>query len=232
MGKVFFVSGIDTGTGKTIATGMMARSLHLKGRRVATVKMVQTGCHGFSEDLDEHRRLMGVRSLPEDDAGLTFPQTFDFPASPHLAAALEHRTVDVAKIVECVGTVSKNYEYTLVEGAGGLAVPLTERLLTIDFAAEQGWPVILVCSGKLGSLNHAILSLEAIKGRGMALAGVIYNYCADADETIDHDSERMLAKFMAGFGFDASIVRLGFVDGTHPEKAAMPDFGVLFGVTC
>ena len=230
MGKVFFVSGIDTGVGKTIATGMMARFLVRKGRRAATVKMVQTGCHDFSEDLDEHRKIMEIGPLPEDRTGLTFPQTFDFPASPHLAAELEGRAVDVDRIAECVRKVAGNYEITLVEGAGGLAVPLTKTLLTVDFAAAQGWPVILVCSGKLGSLNHALLSLEAIKGRGMALAGIVYNYCKDADETIDLDSEKTLQEFVARYGFDAPIVRLGRVDSSCPDRTPMSDFSGIFNI--
>lgn len=86
MGSVVFVSGIDTGVGKTVVTGLMARSLLRRGVHVATVKPVQTGNVGFSEDLEEHRRLMG-KSLPEDAQGLTAPQIFAFPASPHLAAA-------------------------------------------------------------------------------------------------------------------------------------------------
>ena len=87
--RVFFVSGIDTGVGKTVATGVMARWLLSRNISTATVKLVQTGCHEFSEDLDMHRAIMGIPPLPEDAAGLTAPQTFDFPASPHLAAALE-----------------------------------------------------------------------------------------------------------------------------------------------
>lgn len=171
MGKVYFVSGIDTGIGKTVATGMIARFLLGWNVRAATVKMVQTGCHGFSEDLELHRKLMGTPFLPEDLTGLTAPQIFDFPASPHFAAAREGRAVDTERIAGAVRQVAAKYDVTLVEGAGGLAVPLTEDLLTVDFAAGQNWPVLLVASGRLGSLNHILLSLEALRARKMRLAG-------------------------------------------------------------
>ncbi|MBR3506014.1 MAG: ATP-dependent dethiobiotin synthetase BioD [Lentisphaeria bacterium] len=224
---IYFVSGIDTGVGKTIATGVMARWLLQRKISVATVKLVQTGCHGFSEDLDMHRKIMGIPPLPEDKAGLTAPQIFDFPASPHLAASLERRTVDVEHIGECVRRVSAQYEVTLVEGAGGLAVPLTESLLTVDFAASELWPVILVCSGKLGALNHAILSVEALRHRDMDLAGVVYNYCADADPVIDRDTPRMIEHAMRRSGYPPALVRLGKWDPASND-ARLPDFSPVF----
>ena len=246
--RVYFVSGIDTGVGKTVATGVMASWLLRQNVSVATVKLVQTGCRGFSEDLDAHRAIMGIPPLPEDEAGLTAPQIFGFPASPHLAAALEGRTVDTARIAASVREVAARYDVTLVEGAGGLAVPLTESLLTVDFAAAQGWPVILVCSGKLGALNHALLSIEALKNRNMRLAGVVYNYCPDADPLIDEDTPRMIGHAMKRAGYPAAIVRLG-KRNTAPDPArevsvrgasvlpgggngpALPDFSPIFPET-
>jgi hypothetical protein len=103
-GRVYFISGIDTGVGKTVVTGLMARWLRATGRDVITVKMVQTGNTGFSEDLDAHRALAGMDRLPEDDLGLTAPQIFAFPSSPELAARLEGRTVDLEKIAHAVTT--------------------------------------------------------------------------------------------------------------------------------
>ena len=105
-GKVFFVSGIDTGIGKTMATGLMARSLAAAGHDVITVKLVQTGNDGFSEDIDAHRAICGGARFPEDDEGLTAPQIFKFPSSPLLAAALEGRTVDVEAISRAVSSPS------------------------------------------------------------------------------------------------------------------------------
>ena len=225
--RVYFVSGIDTGVGKTVATGVMARWLLGRGLAVATVKLVQTGCRGFSEDLNMHREIMGVPPLPEDAAGLTAPQIFDFPASPHLAAALERRTVDVDRIAECVRLVSAKYDVTLVEGAGGLAVPLTEDLLTVDFAAAERWRVILVCSGKLGALNHALLSVEALKHREMDLAGVVYNYCAEADPVIDEDTPRMIGRAMRQAGYPPALVRLGKW-AVASNNVRLPDFSPIF----
>ena len=138
--NVWFVSGIDTDAGKTVATGWLARRWMDEGFTVATVKLVQTGApDGRSPDIAVHRRIMGV-TLPEDAEGLTAPALFDYPASPHLAAAMEKRTLDLQAVLRAIETVSGRYDRVLVEGAGGLMVPLTEDLLTIELIA---WNEIL-----------------------------------------------------------------------------------------
>lgn len=208
MDPVYFVAGIDTGIGKTVATGLMAKSLQARGIDAITVKLVQTGNDGFSEDVDAHRAICGGRRFEEDGLGLTAPQIFKFPSSPELAARLEGRTVDLARIRTCVETCRKNHRVVLVEAAGGLHVPLTRDLLTVDFAAQEGWPTILVTCGRLGSINHTLLSLEALKTRGMRIAGLVYNWCPGTDPLIDEDTPEMTQNFMSRWGIPAPLVRI------------------------
>ena len=216
MGTILFVSGIDTGVGKTIATGAIAAQLLRDGRDVITMKMVQTGNDGFSEDIDAHRLMMG-RRFPEDDQGLTAPQIFHFPASPDLAGRLENRRLDLDHITRCANILAQHHELVLVEGAGGLAVPLDPDLtLAADYAAQQRWPLILVTSGKLGSINHTILSLEAARARHIPLAAVIYNYAPDADPIIDRDTPRTIARYLQAQHLDAPIVTLPQIIPGHP----------------
>ena len=136
-GEILFVSGIGTGVGKSVVTGELARRLRAAGRDAITVKLVQTGNVGRSEDLELHRRLMGGVRFPEDDAGLTAPQIFAFPASADLAARLEGRKVDLRRMVRSVNACARRHEVVLVESAGGLFVPLTAKTLTIDLAASE-----------------------------------------------------------------------------------------------
>ena len=226
-GKVIFVSGIDTGIGKTMATGLMARSLASAGRDVITVKLVQTGNDGFSEDIDAHRAICGGIRFPEDGEGLTAPQIFKFPSSPLLAAALEGRTVDVEAISRAVRECAARHEIVLVESAGGLDVPLTDELLSIDLAAREKWPLVLVSCGRLGSINHTLLSLEAAKARGMRVAGVVWNWCDGADPEIDADSVETTRRYLSRWGFPPVVVRIPRFDvgGPYPEV----DFSEVFG---
>ena len=219
MGRVYCVAGIDTGIGKTIATGLMARSLMARGVDVITVKMVQTGNDGFSEDIDAHRAICGGVHFPEDDEFLTKPQIFKFPSSPLLAAQLENRIVDLPTIAHAVETCAARHEIVLVEAAGGLHVPLTDDMLTIDFVARQKWPLILVTCGRLGSINHTLLSLESAKTRQMDVAGVVYNWYPDADPLIDQDTPETTRRYLAKWGYPPVVVRTPHVpaDGPYPD---------------
>ena len=196
-GEVIFVGGIDTEIGKTVVTGWLARQWIEQGREVITQKLVQTGCVGASDDILLHRRLMGSGLFDEDRDGTTMPALYAYPASPHLAAKLEGRALDLDAIAAATMRLRARYDTVLVEGAGGLLVPLTAELLTLDYVAAQGWPVILVTSGRLGSINHTLLSLEAIAARGVALHGIAWNGRDDgSDEVIAAESRRYLRQWM------------------------------------
>ncbi|MEG1006100.1 MAG: dethiobiotin synthase [Bacteroides sp.] len=196
--NVFFISGIDTDAGKSYATGFLARELNANGKRTITQKLIQTGNVGHSEDIDLHRKIMDIDFTEEDRAGLTMPEIFSYPASPHLASRLDNRPIDFDKIAEATRELSQRYEVVLLEGAGGLMVPLTDELLTIDYVAQQGYPLIFVTSGKLGSINHTLLSFEAIRSRGIELHTVMYNlYPTVEDKTIQEDTQAFIRKYMA-----------------------------------
>ncbi len=227
MNNIYFVTGIGTDVGKTIATGLLARYLRNTGVKVITAKLVQTGNIGRSDDLERHRRIMGVTSFPEDQEGLTAPQIFRFPSSPHLAAKLENRSVDLTEIRNAVNTLAERYDVVLTEGAGGLAVPLTEDLLTIDFAAQENWPIILVVSGYLGSLNHALLSLEAISARKIKIAGTIFNYSPGEFGIICDDTKRVIQKYLKTFGQSETIISVPRVDMNNPHDL---DFSEIFKI--
>lgn len=203
--NITLISGIDTGVGKSIVTGELARRLVKRGEDVITVKLVQTGNTGFSEDLELHRQLMGGVRFPEDDAGLTAPQIFSYPASAELAARLEGRRVDLKRIVNSVNLCAANHRYVLVESAGGLFVPLTAKTLTIDLAREQGWPVLLVANGRLGSINHTLAAIDALLNRSITLSGVVYNWSPDVPPEIDRDTPRAIRRYLKQRGVKAKV---------------------------
>ena len=189
MKGVYFVSSIDTDIGKTVATGVLAKQLLRQGKSVITQKPVQTGCQNIADDIAVHRKIMGIPMQEADKQRLTMPEIFSYPASPHLAARLDGRTLDLDKICTATQELAAQYEIVLVEGAGGLMVPLTENLLTINYIQQQAYPVILVTSGRLGSINHTLLSFTALKQYGIQLHSLIFNHIHDSkDETVAGDT--------------------------------------------
>lgn len=196
--QIYFISGIDTDAGKSYCTAWYARQLAQNGKRVITQKFIQTGNVGHSEDIDLHRRIMETGYLPEDREGLTMPEIFSYPCSPHLAARIDRRPIDFNKIERATLELARRYDIVLVEGAGGPMVPLTEEYLTIDYIAEKQYPLLFVTSGKLGSINHTLLSLEAIKNRGIRLDTVLYNlYPTVEDKTIQEDTMQYIKNYLA-----------------------------------
>ncbi|MFH4295281.1 dethiobiotin synthase, partial [Acinetobacter baumannii] len=192
-GQIYFVSGIDTEIGKTYATGFLAKLWTEQGKKVITQKLIQTGNADISEDIQKHREIMGQGWFQEDHDKLTMPEIFSYPASPHLATRLDNREIDFQKIENATKTLAERFEIVLLEGAGGLMVPLTTSLLTIDYVAQHQFPVILVTSGRLGSINHTLLSLEALKSRGLKLKALVYNLKDESkDPLISQDTSNYL----------------------------------------
>ena len=126
------------------------------------------------------------------------PEIFTYPCSPHLAAEIDKRAIDFNKIERATEALSEKYDAVLLEGAGGLMVPLTRDLLTIDYIAQKNYPLIFVTSGRLGSINHTLLSLEAIRKRGIRLHTLMYNlYPVSDDELIRRDTEDYIRTLLA-----------------------------------
>ena len=204
--SVLFISGIDTDIGKTYATGLLAKALMQKGINVMTQKLVQTGISkqvdgelGIADDILSHRQLMEIPLQPCDLDFTTCPYRYEKPASPHLSAALANQPLNIEAITEATKALQADYDVVLLEGAGGLLVPITTVLLTLDYIAEQGYPIVLVTSGRLGSINHTLLSLEAIKSRGLMIHSVIYNHIHDDAEQTDTEIANSTIEFLQAY---------------------------------
>jgi dethiobiotin synthetase len=207
-GGVLVIGGIDTGVGKTIATGLLARALIERGRSAITQKIVQTGCTGFPDDIMTHRMLMGVGLQDADREGKTCPYVFPYPASPHLAARMEGITIDIMDIRRATFALQKQYSMVLLEGTGGLLVPLSQDLLVADYIRDAGYPLLLVSSSRLGSINHTLLSLEACVRRGIAVKGLLYNRFREGDTAIGDDSRHMIDRYLKKYGLSAPVIDL------------------------
>ena len=206
---VYFISGIDTGIGKTYTTGYLAKLWNEQGKKTITQKLIQTGNTDISEDIEQHRKMMQMGWFPEDESKLTMPEIFTYPASPHLATKIDGREIDFQKIEDATQQLANKYEVVLLEGAGGLMVPLTTELLTVDYLAEKKFPVILVSSGRLGSINHTLLSLEALKQRDLNLHALVYNLKDESkDPLISKDTADYLKAYLAKYFPEAEWIEL------------------------
>lgn len=194
--ETIFVTGIDTDAGKSYATGWLANHIAATGRSVMTQKFVQTGNEGRSEDIELHRRIMH-RDMAAEEYALTAPMIFTYPSSPHLAARVDGREVDIKAIDEARKTLEERYDTLLVEGAGGMMVPLTERYLTIDYITDRRLDVALVTNAKLGSISHTLLALEAIERRGLNLQYLLYNTHFDTDPVIAPETRSYIRNYVA-----------------------------------
>lgn len=210
----YFVSGIDTDAGKSYATGILARMLAESGTKVITQKFIQTGNTDISEDIQLHRRLMGIPMQPVDLDRTTCPLIYRFPASPHLAASLEKTPVDTRIITAATRRLQEQYDIVLIEGAGGLMVPLSSfdptheppQKLTADYVARQKLPLLFVTSAKLGSLNHTLLSLEASRTRGIKIAALLWNLYPAGDPVIAADTRAYIADYLRIYYPQARII--------------------------
>lgn len=194
MKTTYFISGIDTDAGKTFATAWLAKKWKEEGKNVITQKFIQTGCRGISEDIESHRRLMGLPLQEVDHDGTTCPIILSYPASPHLAAKIDNYEINLDLVRRSTRKLHERYDIVLLEGAGGLMVPVTEDYNTIDYIVEEGLPLIFVTSAKLGSINHTLLALDACTRRGICIESIIFNNYPAQDSRMLEDSREFIKK--------------------------------------
>lgn len=216
--SVYFISGIDTDAGKSIVTGVIARTLLKKGVKVITQKFIQTGCRGISEDILKHREIMGIEPQEVDKDRTTCPYVMTYPASPHLAAEIDKITINTAIIHRSTEKLTALYDKVLLEGAGGLFVPVNRHYLTIDYVQDNGYPLILVASSKLGSINHTLMSLELCRLRGIDVKYVVYNDFPNDSEIIKNDSITIIRQYLDDHFPNCELLELPVIEGNKwPE---------------
>lgn len=170
-----FVSGTDTGVGKTIVACAIARGLRSAGVDVGVMKPAETGVTAAGpEDAIALRAAAGV----EDDLSLICPLQYEMPAAPEASAHAEGRSFSLDPIDTAFATLTKRHRTLIVEGAGGLLVPMGGETTMADLALHLRLPVLLVARASLGTINHTLLSVEACEQRKLDLVGVVISHSA------------------------------------------------------
>jgi dethiobiotin synthetase len=190
----YFVTGTDTEVGKTVAAAGLLRALARAGHGAVGMKPVAAGIEdGRYADVERHRAA-GNRAAP---AHLVNPYAFEPPIAPHIAAALAGTEIRLDRIVAVHRELAALADVVVVEGAGGFMIPLNDRETSADLAVALGVPVILVVGMRLGCLNHALLTQEAIRARGLAFAGWIANVIAPGMPHLDRNVETLVERLRA-----------------------------------
>jgi dethiobiotin synthetase len=178
--KGFAVIGTDTGVGKTMLTALLCLAAQQAGVDWVPMKPVQTGGIRLPDgrltapDLDWILKVLGMVPSPQDLIRMN-PYVLDYAASPHLAAELEGITIDRNRILHSYQELAAGHDGVVVEGAGGLLVPFGRDWMLADLLVDLHLPVIVVARAGLGTLNHTLLTLEALRTRGLSVAGVVLN---------------------------------------------------------
>jgi len=174
----YFITGTDTGVGKTLVSCALLHGLAAQGKRVVGFKPVAAGC----DDADHNADALALRAASNVQAsyGQINPYCFALAIAPHLAARHSGVAIDFMRILASYRELAAQADEVIVEGVGGFCVPLNAQQDSADLAAELGLPVILVVGMRLGCLNHALLTLRAIAERELECAGWVANVLDDS----------------------------------------------------
>lgn len=208
----FFVTGTDTGVGKTVVACALACTLRERGIDVGVMKPIETGVTGAGPlDAIALRAAAGV----EDDVQTICPMQFAMPAAPTVAAAAEGRCVDLDLLSHAFAALANRHELMLVEGAGGLLVPTAGDRDMGDLARQFDLAVVVVARMALGTINHTLLTLREIERRGLVLAGVVL---CDADGSLSLADRANLDHLRGELGASLLGEIEHFAPGEHPVK--------------
>ncbi|HEY5790721.1 MAG TPA: dethiobiotin synthase, partial [Gammaproteobacteria bacterium] len=193
-----FVTGTDTGVGKTLVAAALRLRLRAAGLRVAGYKPVAAGCDAGAGGLrNSDAELLRASATERWPYAAVNPYALAPPIAPHLAAAEAGVTLDLERLVAGYATLAEASDAVVVEGAGGWLVPLDDRLTLADLAARLGLDVVLVVGVRLGCLNHALLTAASVAAHGLRLAGWVANVIDPEVERLDGQLETLRRRLAA-----------------------------------
>ncbi len=175
--KGVFITGTDTGVGKTYLAAGIAKHLRARGIDVGVMKPAETGCSRRNGTLVPSDAVILMKAAGVNDRlDDVNPFRFRNPLAPSVAAAAEGSSIDPDRIRSAFDRLCRKHRFMIVEGAGGIMVPLTGRYTYLDLALNLRLPVVVVARPGLGTINHTLLTIEALKMREIAIVGVVINY--------------------------------------------------------
>jgi dethiobiotin synthetase len=185
-----FVTGTDTGVGKSVVAATVCAALAARGERVAAFKPVVTGLDDEPDEFGHDHELLAAVANAGQAPEQVAPYRFGPPLSPHLAAELVGERIEPAQLLEA----ARAYQLLVCEGVGGLLVPITIGYLVRDLAIDLGLPVVVVARTGLGTINHTLLTVEAARTAGLHVAGVVMTPWPDEPAQIERSNRATIAR--------------------------------------
>lgn len=219
MHKGIFITGTDTGVGKTFVAVGLINALKEKGFNVCPMKPVETGCRTKKGKLIPKDTMSLIKASGIKEAiDVINPYRFKHPLAPSIAAELEKKSIKKEKIFSAYNYLSKKYDITIIEGAGGIMAPLYKKYLFLDFISDINLPIIIVSRPGLGTINHTLLTIEIAKSKGIKILGIIINYATKTKTGIAEKTNPEIIKRLGG----APVV--GIVLYSKNQKIAKKNF--------
>jgi dethiobiotin synthetase len=207
-----FVTGTDTGVGKTVVAGALCAALAARGQRVAAFKPVVTGLDEEIGEWPRDHELLGFAAGGRQAPGDVAPVSFGPPVSPHHAADLADASIEPLELAAKAREAAEEADVLICEGVGGLLVPLTSGYFIRDFALELDLPLIVAARPGLGTINHTLLTLEAARTAGLEVAAVVLTPWPEEPS----DMERSNRETIEALG----DVRVAGLPATTPDQLA------------
>lgn len=207
-GAGLFVTGTGTGVGKSVVAAVIARAAQRAGRSVGVFKPAVSG---LDEGGESDPALLRRASASDQSEEEITPYRYGPPLSPHLAAELAGEAIDPARLLRAAAAAGEGRDLLVCEGVGGLLVPLTPGYLVRDLAADLGFGVVVVAAAGLGTINHALLTIEATRAMGLAVEAVVLNRWPARPEPIHRSNRETIAALGA-----VEVLTLGELDLNEP----------------
>jgi dethiobiotin synthetase len=206
-----FVTGTDTGVGKTVVAAAIVASLRAAGRDVRVMKPIITGLDETAREEwpHDHELLANVAEVSPEQVVVA---SYGPPVSPHLALELAERQLDPQRLVLAIRDAGRDAEVLVVEGVGGLLVPITREYSVRDLATDVDLPLVIAARAGLGTINHTLLTLEAAADAGLTVAGVVLTPWPEAPSALEIDNRETIAQ-LGG----VEVVTLPYLDRAEPE---------------
>ncbi len=207
-----FVTGTGTEVGKTVVAAVLARAQAAQGRKVAVFKPAVSGLDELAGELPDHELLRLASDTSQSDDEIA-PYRYGPAVSPHLAAEMAGEAIDPEQLRTAARAAADGHDLLVCEGVGGFLVPLTPDYLVRDLARELALPVVIVASPGLGTINHTLLTLEAVRAAGLEVGAVVVNPWPEEPSAMEESNRETIARLG-----EVPVRTLPRVDLTTPES--------------